>query len=110
MKNSKSKFFSLFQLPFVLMRRVLQISYKKIMTIIKPLIFWFIFATQLESENEKLTSDILKKREKLAETEAQLVEATKDLREARIFSLSLFVFAFLASMKVKKMKIRNHLI
>ena len=53
------------------------------MTIIKPLMFWFIFATQLESENEKLTSDILKKREKLAETEAQLVEATKDLREAR---------------------------
>lgn len=37
---------------------------------------------KLESENEKLTSDILKKREKLAETEAQLVEATKDLREA----------------------------
>lgn len=58
--------------------------------IIKPLMFWFIFATQLESENDKLTSDILKKREKLAETEAQLVEATKDLREARTLSLLLF--------------------
>ena len=29
MKNSKSKFFSLLQVPFVLIRRVLQISYKK---------------------------------------------------------------------------------
>ena len=60
------------------------------MTIIKPLILWFIFATQLESENEKLTSDILKKREKLAETEAQLVEATKDLREARTLAFAFF--------------------
>ena len=79
-------------MPFVLTRRVLQISYKEIMTIIKPLILWFIFATQLESENEKFTSDILNKREKLAETEAQLVEATKDLREARTLSLLLFLF------------------
>lgn len=74
------------------------------MTINKPLMFWFIFATQLESENEKLTSDILKKREKLVETEAQLVEATKDLREARTLLL------FLGSMMVKKTKIINHLI
>lgn len=57
------------------------------MTIITPLILWFIFVTQLESENKELTSDILKKREKLVETEAQLVETTKDLTEASILLL-----------------------
>lgn len=38
---------------------------------------------KLEEENEKLTSDVLQKREKLVDTEKQLVENTEHLREVK---------------------------
>ncbi|XP_068694972.1 polyamine-modulated factor 1-like [Montipora foliosa] len=40
---------------------------------------------KLEEENEKLTSDVLQKREKLVDTEKQLVENTEHLREVAAY-------------------------